>query len=560
MAVLKETGEEMDNWSIKIKLGFLCLFLVGTLVAVGLVGLKSTESVTQRVIDLSEVQIPAVKNMTLTDMMHDGLRAVVFKALYLSDHPNSDLKKEIAEEHKEMSTNIKKYLEEISGLNVRIETKNAIEDSRSEIDAYIQASDEIIALSLSARKDLAVLKLDAFEKSFSSLEKKLESLGELIEKDADASRETAKEIAEASKRTGIVLIILGFAFGVFCSIWFIVGISKSLVDIASHLAAFADQVTSASKQIALSSKDLSESSIEQAASLEQTASALEEITAMISKAADGAEITSESSIDSQKKAEDGRNAVDQMLSSMVEISQSSDAILDHINLSNMQISEIVKVIQEIGAKTKVINEIVFQTKLLSFNASVESARAGEHGKGFSVVAEEVGNLAQMSGNAAKEISDMLDASISKVESIVNETKSKVEGLVSSGRNRVEAGMGVARQCSEILNEIVKNVNRVSGLSQEISVATKEQAQGVSEINKAMAQLDSATQKNSTGSQETALAAIQLSEQANSLQTIVEYLLVIVNGRSSSVRSPTNLILNQRKITSLARKKNSKKSA
>ncbi len=262
---------------------------------------------------------------------------------------------------------------------------------------------------------------------------------------------------------------------------------------------------------------------------------------MISKAAEGAETTSESSSESQKKAEEGRSAADHMLSSMVEISRSNDAIMEEINSSNRQMSEIVKVIQEIGTKTKVINEIVFQTKLLSFNASVEAARAGENGKGFAVVAEEVGNLAQMSGNAAKEISDMLNSSISKVEIIVKDTQSNVEGLIAKGRTKVEDGMKVARQCSEILNEIVQNVSRVSGLSQDISVATKEQSQGVNEINKAMGQLDSVTQKNSTSSQETAMAATQLSEQAGSLQTVVEELLAIVQGSSYVSQTTTKLV-------------------
>jgi methyl-accepting chemotaxis protein len=89
-----------------------------------------------------------------------------------------------------------------------------------------------------------------------------------------------------------------------------------------------------------------------------------------------------------------------------------------MNKSNDEISSIVKVIAEIGDKTKVINDIVFQTKLLSFNASVEAARAGEQGKGFAVVAEEVGNLATMSGKAAEEISSMLGDSMGKVELIV----------------------------------------------------------------------------------------------------------------------------------------------
>lgn len=102
-----------------------------------------------------------------------------------------------------------------------------------------------------------------------------------------------------------------------------------------------------------------------------------------------------------------------MIHSITEISESNDRIMSQVADGNRKISEIVQVISEIGNKTKVINDIVFQTKLLSFNASVEAARAGEHGKGFAVVAEEVGNLAQMSGNAAKEISDMLNGSVSR---------------------------------------------------------------------------------------------------------------------------------------------------
>lgn len=79
-----------------------------------------------------------------------------------------------------------------------------------------------------------------------------------------------------------------------------------------------------------------------------------------------------------------------------------------MKISNKKITEITKVISEVAAKTQVINEIVFKTKLLSFNASVEAARAGDQGRGFSVVAEEVGNLAKMSGDAAKEISNITE--------------------------------------------------------------------------------------------------------------------------------------------------------
>jgi hypothetical protein len=95
-------------------------------------------------------------------------------------------------------------------------------------------------------------------------------------------------------------------------------------------------------------------------------------------------------------------------SAIMEIQETNKKLVDDVLEGNRKISEIVELVKEIGNKTKVINDIVFQTKLLSFNASVEAARAGEHGKGFAVVAEEVGNLASMSGQASKEISALLE--------------------------------------------------------------------------------------------------------------------------------------------------------
>lgn len=346
----------------------------------------------------------------------------------------------------------------------------------------------------------------------------------------------AKSDEKSTNQTILLISILGVLLGMGTGYIFATKVSNSISSVAQQLASNADQVAAASSQIASSSQQLSEASTEQAASLEETAASLEEITSMIAKATENAQNTSESSSVSHKKAEEGRGSVDQMLSSMDEISQSNEAILTQINDSNRQMADIVKVIQDIGNRTKVINEIVFQTKLLSFNASVEAARAGEHGKGFAVVAEEVGNLAQMSGNAAKEITDMLDASISKVEGIVRDTQQKVESLVQSGKEKVESGVTVAKQCSDVLNEIVQNVSRVSGLSLEISQAAKEQSLGVSEINKAMSQLDTVTQQNAATSEEAASAAEELSGQAESLKASVEELMAVMTGNRNASTS------------------------
>ena len=356
--------------------------------------------------------------------------------------------------------------------------------------------------------------------------------------EANAKTFIAESKASGSRTNQSIMLIAGLStiLGLAVGIIFAISISKSITGVTEALAVSVVQVNSASSQIATSSQELSQSATEQAASLEQTASSLEEISAMIAKASESASSTAASSSESQQKAIQGKNSVDKMVVSMNEISESNQAIMKQIDESNQQMTEIVSVIQEIGNKTKVINEIVFQTKLLSFNASVEAARAGEHGKGFAVVAEEVGKLAEMSGSAAKEISDMLNNSIPKVEAIVLQTKTRVGVLIDQAKDKVDSGVDVAKQCSEILNGIVENVARVSELANEIAIANQEQTQGVLEINKAMAQLDSVTQQNASASEEAASAAEELSAQAGSLKNSVEELVETIQGTSSGQQS------------------------
>ncbi len=262
-----------------------------------------------------------------------------------------------------------------------------------------------------------------------------------------------------------------------------------------------------------SSTRLASGASQQAASLEETAASIEQISAMVNKNAENATKSQEGSNRSRDVAMQGQQVVEEMTHAIQDINHANTEIMGQIETSNREISEIVKVIAEIGSKTKVINDIVFQTRLLSFNASVEAARAGEHGKGFAVVAEEVGNLAEMSGNAAKEISAMLDGSIGKVESIVSQTKSSVERLVRTGKEKVDTGVAIAKRCGEVLSQVVQNVTEANQGISEISSASREQAQGVQEINKAIAQLDQVTQANALGAQQSADTAQKVSVQA-----------------------------------------------
>ncbi|MBC7692183.1 MAG: methyl-accepting chemotaxis protein [Methylotenera sp.] len=350
------------------------------------------------------------------------------------------------------------------------------------------------------------------------------------------SDEAAKWTALAEKSATFAnylsmgLIGAGFAFALLLGYFISANLSKGLTLISTQLADGANQVASASRQIAGASTELSESATQQAAALQETVASLEEVSAMVNKNSENAKKSQNSSETSRLTAVKGKTAVGDMIQSIEDINQSNTQIMKQIESSNHEMAEIVKVIAEIGNKTKVINDIVFQTKLLSFNASVEAARAGEHGKGFAVVAEEVGNLAQMSGNAAKEISAMLDSSIHKVEGIVSNTKAKVEGLVVIGKQKVEVGTQTAKRCGEVLDEILTSVEEVNQMVGEIATASQEQAQGVQEINKAMAQLDQVTQQNTTVSQESAAASEQLSGQAETLKDVVMELTATVTGK------------------------------
>jgi methyl-accepting chemotaxis protein len=355
----------------------------------------------------------------------------------------------------------------------------------------------------------------------------------------------------------ITIAILALVLGIGMATYVLKAVAKSINEVVRILTDGSSQVTQAAQQIASSSEELSQSTTEQASSLEETASSIEEMNSMVQKNADNAKRTSELASSSNESAEKGKNVVLDMLKAIDDINESNNTIKAQIDDSNQKISDIVQVISEIGNKTKVINDIVFQTKLLSFNASVEAARAGEHGKGFAVVAEEVGNLAEMSGNAAKEISAMLEGSIQKVEGIVNETKTKVTSLIHDGRNKIDAGIKIARECETVLSEIVDNVSSVTQMANEISTACQEQATGVQEITKAMGQLDQVTQLNASTSEQVASSAEELSGQAESLRSAVTVLVKTIHGNDGSAPAavaPTNRIHTPMNVVQLKKTK------
>jgi methyl-accepting chemotaxis protein len=509
-----------------MKITFVLVIFVAALVAVGTLGLSSLSSVNGSLQDIVNDNVPRVIN---ANSVRAGFRQA---AINLA---NSIIVEEPEEKRQWSDKSTADHAELLKLLQSAVEKSS--EQARP---LYAHVKDLYMKWwALADRVKDADNKHLPFgtlytenRKVRNEAEKALDDMVDLNMKDLDDTKLEAHHTYQAARNLVLLTSLLSTLMASLLAFVILRATSKRINAVIDALKAGSSQVSSAAQQIASSSEELSQAATEQAASLEETAASIEEMNSMVAKNSENANSASSTSQKSQSKAAEGKTVVEKMIESMGAINRSNSTIMDQVNRSNESMAGIVKVIEEIGQKTKVINDIVFQTKLLSFNASVEAARAGEHGKGFAVVAEEVGNLAQMSGNAAKEISTLLEDSVNKVTQIVQETKTSVEQLIAEGKETVEKGTEVARQCGEVLEDIVVNVSSVTTMATEIATASAEQSRGCAEVTKAMTQVDQATQQNAATSEECASASEELATQAEVLQNTVNELIATVLGANA----------------------------
>ncbi|SMP52909.1 methyl-accepting chemotaxis protein [Desulfonatronum zhilinae] len=267
-----------------------------------------------------------------------------------------------------------------------------------------------------------------------------------------------------------------------------------LREIVGEVKAASENVASGSEQLSASAEQMSQGATEQAAAVEEVSSSMEEMTANIRQNADNAAQTEKIALQAAKDAQEGGQAV----------------------------SHTVTAMKQIAEKISIIEEIARQTNLLALNAAIEAARAGDAGKGFAVVAAEVRKLAERSGSAATEISELSRSSVQ-----------------------------VAEQAGEMLVKIVPDIQRTAELIQEINAASREQSIGVEQINKAIQQLDQVIQQNASAAEEMASTSEELSSQAEELQATMAFFKMSGSGSGSRKQQqrkpqPGNLMVPARK--------------
>ncbi len=341
-----------------------------------------------------------------------------------------------------------------------------------------------------------------------------------------------EEVFAPVNTTLLIVIGVSFVLMLFAVIgaYFISGVLvKPLTEAADILRRVTVNLGSDSDEMNEAAGTLNRAAKDQTEGIQNSVSAITEINSSVQANAKNSEKSAEFSKESLVVAERGRTTVNEMIGAVEEIHRSNDEVINQLNNVNSNMGEIRKLFDDISAKTKIINDIVFQTKLLSFNAAIEAARAGEHGKGFSVVAEEIGNLATVSGTSAQEINDILLQSTEKVEQLVRETKNSILEFGEISKIKLRLGTETAQRCGDVFNEIQETINKISEMSVSISQATTQQERGMIDIGQTMHELEVGAENTNKISTNTAESADKLSLQAGELKEVVRVVMRTLMG-------------------------------
>ena len=508
----------LTQYKIGTRLGIGFAVVLGLLVAVLLVGLYSMGQLSARTHD-----IVADKNvkMAAANTMSDNVRNITLAITSVVVAPTEAL---VQAELAKIGEARKKYGAAKETLQKKISTDKETA-LMAELDAALKSgaplNNKVIELRNAGQTEEAIAFLT--QQAAPSLKIVLGALDSLVAYEAQQAAQAATDAETLSANARAYMIILGSVavlLGAFVA-WIItrsithpinaaVSVAETVAsgDLSSHIVVNSsdetgrllgalkamntsllgvvaqvrhgtDAISTASSEIAAGNLDLSSRTEEQASSLEETASAMEELTSTVKQNADNARQANQLAKSASEVAVRGGSIVSQVVDTMGTINESSKKIVDIIG---------------------VIDGIAFQTNILALNAAVEAARAGEQGRGFAVVATEVRNLAHRSASAAKEIKELIAASVANVDT----------------------GSRLVNEAGQTMSDIVDSIVRVTDIMGEITSATHEQTIGIEQINMAIAQMDEVTQQNAALVEEAAAASQSMQEQAGELAHVVGF--------------------------------------
>ncbi len=275
--------------------------------------------------------------------------------------------------------------------------------------------------------------------------------------------------------------------------------------VVNQINSSADNIASASHELSASAVQMSKGSNEQAQRSVQVATASEEMSQTVIDVARNTGNIAVSSEETVETAKKGKEVVDMAVREVQQIANTVDASAEMVR----SLGELSK---QIGAIVNVINEIADQTNLLALNAAIEAARAGEHGRGFAVVADEVKKLAERTGNSTAEIADM----IGNIQKEVNRAVDAMEDV----KTKVSSGTTLSEQAGNALNDIVRKVDDLQLMVQQIASATEEMTATSEGISKDIDSIATISKETSAASSQVSRASDELSDLSVNLQGVV----------------------------------------
>jgi len=284
----------------------------------------------------------------------------------------------------------------------------------------------------------------------------------------------------------------------------------------------AEQLASSSEEISAGTGLAAQSAHDQTGQTTQVATAMQEMSATVLEISENSQKASDASQNAAQAARNGGRAVEETLSTMRGIADSTTKV-------SSTIQELGKASDKIGKIVSVIDEIADQTNLLALNAAIEAARAGEQGRGFAVVADEVRKLAERTTTATKEIAAM-------IQSIQKETQNAVHAMERESQE-VQVGVEKTSASGTALLEIIKMSEDVGNMIATIATAATEQSAATEEINSNISQISNSTQQSASAAEQTSKACTDLSSLALNLQQVVSQFKVDATAQSRNDSPP-----------------------
>ncbi len=533
---------------MSIKLRLLLLTGTGLLAALilSLVGFVGNYHVADAV-RANQISLNALRNHMEADMMHDALRADVLEAMLVGLGKSTTSAAEAQASLAEHAGHFREVLAANMKLPVNVAIKTGLDTVKPSLDAYIAAAEAIVAQALT-NPDAAQTQLPTFNTAFSQLEDEMASLSELIESNTGETAKDTEGAIGTANLTLTVVLIASLVLLVLQGAWIIRGIMRPLLaasEIASSIAqgdlgrrideptthdeasalirslatmqrdlrsmigvvrsnatsvnTLTQQLSAGCHQVANSSSQQSEASNTMAAAASEMTASIEEITRHAGQALDMAN-------EAERLANDGGKVIHQVVKDMDGIARSVQQSAQVIRTLDQESEQIFSIIQ-------VIKGIADQTNLLALNAAIEAARAGEQGRGFAVVADEVRSLAGRTSASTQEIAAM----VQRIQTSTREAANSMEAGVA----QVDKGMAVTADVERAIREILAATLSTTQLVNDISRTIGEQSLASNEIAHQVETIASMSVSNSAVMGKTADTTDELSGLAGQLSLSVD---------------------------------------